>query len=301
MTIRPLGDSALILAELEASPAAIASALAEMQNVRDAVASYETVGVYFEAKTVNVDAVQAFLQSCFAVNDLPLPPGSLADSLTDLPRGGERFESRDIRGSHAGIHTVRTPGHDSAAPGRTSSPNPLPPGEFSIFDFRFSIEGIRTESQSQVAKEGELIGSVRSNEHEIPVCYELGLDLAECAQTLNLTTEELIQIHLSQTYDCFAVGFTPGFPYLGYLPERIATLPRKKEPRTRVEKGSIGITGKQTGVYPDDVPGGWNLIGQTPLEIVNIKDGYFPLEAGDKVRFIRITQKEFEEMKGRRL
>lgn len=135
----------------------------------------------------------------------------------------------------------------------------------------------------------------------LPVCYELGEDLSSAADTLHLTVDELIAIHLGAEYRCYAIGFSPGFAYLGYLDDRIATLPRLPAPRKRIEPGSVGITGRQTAVYPSATPGGWNLIGRCPLELVNIADGYFSVETGDMVKFSRIDEGEFHRQKGERL
>lgn len=136
---------------------------------------------------------------------------------------------------------------------------------------------------------------------EIPVCYELGPELSVSASALGLAPEELIAIHQAGCYQCYAVGFAPGFAYLGYLDDRIATLPRLGSPRPRVEPGSVGITGRQTAVYPSGTPGGWNLIGRCPLTLVSVEDAYFPIEAGDQVRFTRIDVAEFGRLKGERL
>ena len=138
-------------------------------------------------------------------------------------------------------------------------------------------------------------------QHTIPVCYEHGPDLREAAGLLGLSPEALIAAHLGQTYRCYAVGFCPGFPYLGYLDDAIAGLPRRATPRVRVDPGSVAITGRQTGIYPLPRPGGWWLIGRTPLTIVDPDAGYFPIEAGDEVRFVRIDAHEYDARQGERL
>lgn len=103
---------------------------------------------------------------------------------------------------------------------------------------------------------------------DIPVCYggELGPDLEEVARINRLTPEEVVRIHTGGTYLVYMIGFAPGFPFLGGLSERIAS-PRRETPRMSIPKGSVGIAGKQTGVYPISTPGGWQLIGQTPLPL----------------------------------
>lgn len=130
---------------------------------------------------------------------------------------------------------------------------------------------------------------------EIPVCYDekLAPDLADTARQLQLTTQELISIHLSKTYRVYMLGFTPGFPYLGKLDERIITQ-RKQQPRLAVAPGSVAIAGEQTGIYPFATPGGWNIIGQTPVQLFNrSSENPFRLRAGDNIQFKQITLQEF--------
>src|SRR5262249_51069967 len=137
--------------------------------------------------------------------------------------------------------------------------------------------------------------------HVIPCCYHLGPDLTRVAEQTRLRPSQVIELHAGSDYTVYAIGFCPGFPYLGYLPEALCGVPRLPSPRLRVPPGSVGLTGKQTGIYPLERPGGWNLIGQTPLELVHVADGYFPLPAGDRVRFAPIDKGEFERLKGKRL
>jgi inhibitor of KinA len=137
--------------------------------------------------------------------------------------------------------------------------------------------------------------------HVIPCCYEMQLDLDRVAGHTGLTEDQVVERHTAHEYTVYAVGFCPGFPYLGYLPSGLTGVPRLPSPRLRVEPGSVGLTGRQTGVYPLARPGGWNLIGRTPLELVNVADGYFPLAVGDRVRFRRIDVREYEYLTGERL
>jgi inhibitor of KinA len=137
--------------------------------------------------------------------------------------------------------------------------------------------------------------------HRIPCCYEYQLDLRRVAGHTDLTENEVIRLHLETIYTVYAIGFCPGFPYLGYLPAALGGVPRLETPRLRVEAGSVGLTGRQTGIYTEPRPGGWNLIGRTPLELVNVRDGYFPLRTGDQVRFVRIDETEFRRLEGQRL
>lgn len=130
---------------------------------------------------------------------------------------------------------------------------------------------------------------------EIPVCYggELGPDLEAVAKLHKLTTEDVVRIHSEGDYLVYMVGFMPGFAYLGGLSDRIAT-PRRSSPRTAVPAGAVGIGGQQTGVYPMVSPGGWNLIGRTPLKIFDItRDEQTLLATGDRVRFVPISLSEY--------
>jgi inhibitor of KinA len=137
--------------------------------------------------------------------------------------------------------------------------------------------------------------------HELPCCYEMNLDLARVAEHTGLDADEVIRLHTSTEYTVYAIGFCPGFPYLGYLPEQLSGVPRLPAPRVRVAPGSVGLTGRQTGVYPLERPGGWNLIGRTPLVLADPAAGYFPLRVGDRVRFRRIDEAEFKRLAGERL
>jgi inhibitor of KinA len=137
--------------------------------------------------------------------------------------------------------------------------------------------------------------------HKIPCCYELQLDLARVAERTGCSADTVIRLHSATEFTVYAIGFCPGFPYMGYLPEKLAGVPRLESPRLRVEAGSVGLTGRQTGIYTEPRPGGWNLVGRTPLELVNVADGYFPLRTGERVRFVRIDEAEFRRLRGERL
>jgi len=135
----------------------------------------------------------------------------------------------------------------------------------------------------------------------IPVCYGRGVDLLAAATHLGLAPDAVIALHISTVFTVHAIGFVPGFPYLGYLPPELCSVPRLASPRVRVESGSVGITGRQTGIYPLARPGGWHLIGQTPLTIVDVADGFFPLRVGDRISFTRIDEVEYHQLHGERL
>ena len=129
---------------------------------------------------------------------------------------------------------------------------------------------------------------------EIPVVYgdEYGPDLAWVAKYHKTTPEEVIDRHTQNEYQVYMIGFIPGFPYMGELPETLET-PRKKTPRTAVPRGSVGLAQKQTGIYPARSPGGWQIIGRTPLTLFDpLKNPPSLLEMGDRVRFFSISQEE---------
>ena len=131
--------------------------------------------------------------------------------------------------------------------------------------------------------------------HEIPVCYnkQFGIDIETVANHNDLTVDEVIQIHTSKEYLIYMLGFTPGFPYLGGMDKRIAT-PRLQIPRTKIHAGSVGIAGSQTGVYPIDSPGGWQIIGRTPIKLYDEnREQQILLRAGDFIKFVPITLDEF--------
>jgi inhibitor of KinA len=133
---------------------------------------------------------------------------------------------------------------------------------------------------------------------EIPVCYggEFGPDLGEVAATHGIAPERVIELHTSATYIVYFLGFTPGFAYLGELPQELVT-PRLPSPRKRVPAGSVGIAGNQTGVYPFETPGGWRLLGRTPLAMFRTdRDGLSLLSIGDHVRFVPIAREQFAEL-----
>lgn len=138
-----------------------------------------------------------------------------------------------------------------------------------------------------------------SREVNVPVCYDPSLapDLIELTETHAISLDELIRLHTERAYRVYMIGFLPGFAYMGSVNERIIT-PRKNTPRKLVPAGSVGIAGEQTGIYPFDSPGGWQLIGQTPLKIFDAtkKDPCY-FQPGDEVHFVPISLKEFQKLK----
>jgi inhibitor of KinA len=133
---------------------------------------------------------------------------------------------------------------------------------------------------------------------EVPVCYggEFGPDLAEVARFGSCSESEVIDIHTARTYRVYLVGFVPGFAYLAEVDRRIA-VPRRPAPRTAVPAGSVAIAGGQTGVYPSVTPGGWNIIGRTPIKPYDAtRPEPFLFKPGDRVQFRRISQDEFRSV-----
>jgi inhibitor of KinA len=134
---------------------------------------------------------------------------------------------------------------------------------------------------------------------EIPVCYdgEFGFDLDRVAEHTKLSQREIIDLHSTGEYRVACIGFVAGFTFLAGLPKNLAT-PRRDVPRKEIPPGSVGIGGAQTGIYPLRSPGGWNLIGRTPLKLFDFsKNPPTLLHPGDRVRFRAITREEFELLK----
>jgi inhibitor of KinA len=144
-------------------------------------------------------------------------------------------------------------------------------------------------SNTSLATEGKQIS--------IPVCYDpsLGLDLPWVAEHLNLSMEAIIDLHTSIAYRVYMIGFIPGFPYMGTLPSALE-IPRKQTPSMKIPAGSVAIAGKQTGIYPAEVPGGWQVIGRTPLRMFDPSTTPCSfLNAGDIVQFKPITLEAFNQ------
>lgn len=133
----------------------------------------------------------------------------------------------------------------------------------------------------------------------IPVCYEadLGLDQEAIAAHTQLTVAQLIAMHTNVVYQVYMLGFLPGFAYMGALPDALFC-PRKDQPRLKVPAGAVGLAGAQTGIYPSMSPGGWQIIGQTPLPLLlPQQDPPFLFRAGDQVQFKAISKIEFDQIK----
>ena len=152
------------------------------------------------------------------------------------------------------------------------------------------VESAVDEGAAGIADVGRLV--------EIPVCYdaEFSPDLQDVATHTNLPVEDVVRLHAGATYDVCFLGFTAGFAYLGGMPEALAT-PRLATPRRAVAAGSVGIAGAQTGIYPTETPGGWRLIGRTPLRMFDPKVSQpTRVTPGDRLRFVPIDRGEFERL-----
>ncbi|HHW37357.1 MAG TPA: 5-oxoprolinase subunit PxpB [Bacillales bacterium] len=171
----------------------------------------------------------------------------------------------------------------------------------------FSIVGKKEKSPYKIVSAliGDLLRQFSGDEQteerlvKIPVVYggEFGPDLEYVANYHRLSVDEVIEIHSSNDCLVYMIGFAPGFPFLGGMNERIAT-PRKESPRLAIAPGSVGIAGKQTGIYPLETPGGWQIIGRTPLDLFlpNETPPSF-LQSGDIIRFVPISHQEFAAYK----
>jgi KipI family sensor histidine kinase inhibitor len=158
-----------------------------------------------------------------------------------------------------------------------------------------TFDVMRVELEARVARSDAAVVGQEARVVEIPVCYggEDGPDLEAVAERARLPVAEVVTLHAAADYLVHAIGFVPGFPYLGGLPAALQT-PRRATPRAKVPAGSVGIGGAQTGIYSMETPGGWNIIGRTPLTLFDARrDPPALLQAGDRVRFQVITAEEF--------
>jgi KipI family sensor histidine kinase inhibitor len=169
-----------------------------------------------------------------------------------------------------------------------------------LISYMFSIENVYDEvlAVKKLFVEAK-IGKINNQQvFHLPVCYEdeFGWDLDLISKEKNLAKEEIIELHTTPTYTVFFTGFLPGFLYLGGLDKKLQ-ISRKKQPRMKIEKGAVGIGENQTGIYPKSSPGGWQIIGNCPVQFFD-KNNDPPCEilAGDKVKFYSVSKDEFEEI-----
>ncbi|MCM0612900.1 5-oxoprolinase subunit PxpB [Marinobacter sediminum] len=163
---------------------------------------------------------------------------------------------------------------------------------------RFGIVRMLSAATDQISDAAPVDDSSRIV--ELPVYYgpEVGLDQDAVCEYSGLSAEEVIKIHSQQVYQVYAIGFAPGFAYLGSTDERIA-IPRKSTPRLKVPTGSVGLAGTQTAIYPSSTPGGWQIIGRTPQKMIDWDSESLALvQVGDQVRFRAIDRQEFIDLGG---
>jgi inhibitor of KinA len=163
------------------------------------------------------------------------------------------------------------------------------------------VDGRWLEEQLAMIASDTVVSPEASQGHvEIPVCYggDLGPDLADVARSAGCSEQEIVDLHTSRDYRVFVVGFVPGFGYMGPVDPRLA-LPRRRTPRTRVPAGSVALAGGQTGIYPMETPGGWHLIGRTPVRPFDESRAQPVLfRPGDTVRFRSMSRRDYDEMSG---
>ena len=167
--------------------------------------------------------------------------------------------------------------------------------KISGMEFKQCIERLLYAPQNKESKEEE------ATIIEIPVYYgeDVALDLKYIAEKNNLSESEVIEIHSSKVYDVYAIGFAPGFAYLGNVDDSIATS-RKETPRQKVARGSVGIADQQTAIYPSESPGGWQIVGRTPVQLIDYSsENLTQFSTGDKVKFNSISQSEYINMGGK--
>lgn len=189
------------------------------------------------------------------------------------------------------LEKAKIPGVTEWVPAYTSLTVYYQPEKIGWCSLKEELEKIQLDPDS-LSKEIPVV-------YEIPVCYggDLGPDLSFVAEYHGLSEKEVIHFHANREYLIYMMGFMPGFPYLGGLPENLA-VPRLESPRYSVLPGSVGIGGQQTGIYPADVPSGWRIIGATPIQLFEPeKDNPFLLHAGNYIKFIPVDQDEFYRIK----
>jgi inhibitor of KinA len=196
-----------------------------------------------------------------------------------------------VLGALRSLEAAAIPGVTELAPAYSTIGVFFDPARIESFDILKTTIGNILDASSL---EGE--SKIEAPLHEIPVCYdrEFAPDIADVARAAGLDEAEVIRRHFSSAYRVNCVGFIAGFPFMSGLPAELAT-PRRAVPRKEVPAGSVGIGGAQTGVYPRSTPGGWNLIGRTPMRLFDIqRDPPTILQAGDRVCFREISREEFD-------
>jgi len=163
------------------------------------------------------------------------------------------------------------------------------PNKISFNELKNTIEAIDLSIEKEELEKRQLA---------IPICYDdkFGIDLSALEDQLSITKNEIIYCHSSAAYRVYMLGFLPGFPYMGITDEKIEAK-RKDNPRKKIEAGSVGLAGRQTGIYPFDSPGGWQIIGRTPIQLFEPQEEKpFLFKSGDLVNFKPISSDEFSDI-----
>lgn len=214
-------------------------------------------------------------------------PGGDSALFVELGDGIDPELNRRVRQMHLAIEEARLTGVVEVVPAYCSLLVYYEPHRTSPEDLVAALDLL-----SRMAEEREYPQPMIT---EVPTAYggEHGQDLEFVAGHSGLSTQEVVHLHAGRDYLIYMLGFTPGFPYLGGMSPRIST-PRLATPRAKIPAGSVGIAGNQTGIYPEESPGGWRLIGRTPLQLFH-PDNNPPalLQMGDYIRFVPITESEF--------
>lgn len=165
--------------------------------------------------------------------------------------------------------------------------------EESMIGFEYEIEDLK-----RIYKTDKFNANPDCKLWKIPVCYDIdfGIDIEELAKEKGFSVNEVIKIHTQTSYTVYFIGFLPGFLYLGGLDKALYT-PRKATPRLKIERGAVAIGGEQTGVYPSASPGGWNIIGNSPIHFFNVeKESPCFASAGDQIQFYSVSKKEHADI-----
>lgn len=221
------------------------------------------------------------------------PKYLLAGDSTLIVEFGDKIEeavNSKIRSLNLAIANGNIPGIKEMVPTYRSLMIIYEPDVIELDHLKNRIEEIQAKLSELKLPEARVI--------EIPTLYggEYGPDINFVAEHNKISVEEVISIHTSVEYLIYMIGFTPGFPYLGGMSDKIAT-PRLQTPRTKIPAGSVGIAGAQTGIYPIESPGGWQLIGRTPVKLYDpYRDEPVLLNAGDYIKFTPIDEKEYKNI-----
>lgn len=163
---------------------------------------------------------------------------------------------------------------------------------------KISFEDLKKAIHTIEIREYQSLIALSNPTKYLPVCYDepYGMDVEELSSMLDLDENEIIDIHTKSVYSVFMLGFLPGFAYMGTLPDTL-NAKRRAVPRTKVPMGAVGVAGLQTGIYPVDAPGGWQIIGQCPVPVLDYRKAYpFLFAAGDKVQFYAVDRKAFQQI-----